>query len=317
MNQDPSSQRRVDLKVGFSCNNSCRFCVQGHKRGRFPDKSTAELKAALEEARGGADGVVFTGGEVTLRRDLFELLAHARALGFSRIQLQSNCRVLAYPEFCRRAVEAGANEFSPALHGHVPALHDYLTRAPGSFVQTVQAIRNLRALGQRVISNSVICRPNYRHLEQLAALLLSLGVQQYQFAFIHAIGTAAENLEAMMPRVSLVAPHLRRALTLGGASGVRAYCEAVPYCHLQGVEWAASERIIPQTRIVDADFVLEDYTRFRLEEGKAKGPDCARCTWTGVCEGPWREYPQRYGWQEFEPRTDAISAELFPGGGDP
>jgi MoaA/NifB/PqqE/SkfB family radical SAM enzyme len=310
-------QRRVDLKVGFSCNNSCRFCVQGHKRGRFPDKTTAELKAALEEARSSAQGVVFTGGEVTLRRDLLELLAFARELGFSRIQVQSNCRLLAYPDFCRRVVEAGANEFSPALHGHVAPLHDYLTRAPGSFAQTVQAIRNLRALGQTVITNSVICRSNFRHLEQLAALLLSLGVRQYQFAFVHALGTAAENFEAMVPRVSLVAPHLRRALELGAASGALAFCEAVPYCHLEGVEWAASERIIPQTRIVDADFVLEDYTRFRLEEGKAKGPGCGACTWNGVCEGPWREYPQRYGWAEFVPRTDPVLTRLFAGGGGP
>ncbi|MSQ81871.1 MAG: hypothetical protein EXR77_03015 [Myxococcales bacterium] len=25
---------------------------------------------------------------------------------------------------------------------------------------------------------------------------------------------------------------------------------------------------------------------------------------SGVCEGPCKEYPDRYGWAEFEPRTD-------------
>ena len=32
--------KRVDVKVGFSCNNYCKFCVQGDKRDRFEDKST-------------------------------------------------------------------------------------------------------------------------------------------------------------------------------------------------------------------------------------------------------------------------------------
>ena len=35
------SVRRIDVKVGFQCNNRCRFCVQGDKRDECDDKSTA------------------------------------------------------------------------------------------------------------------------------------------------------------------------------------------------------------------------------------------------------------------------------------
>lgn len=58
--------KRTDLKTGFSCNNRCAFCVQGEKRSEYTDKSTDEVKALLAQGREDADGVVFTGGEVTI-----------------------------------------------------------------------------------------------------------------------------------------------------------------------------------------------------------------------------------------------------------
>ena len=113
---------RIDLKLGFSCNNRCRFCVQGDKRARLPELTTAEAVARLAEARAHAEDLVFTGGEVTIRRDLPELVAEARRLGFRRIQIQTNGRALAYGATLARLVAAGATEFSPALHGHTAAV---------------------------------------------------------------------------------------------------------------------------------------------------------------------------------------------------
>ena len=89
-------------------------------------------------------------------------------------------RMLAYKKVCADLIEAGATEFSPALHGHTAELHDYLVHAPGAFKQTVRAIANLKELGALVITNSVIVRANYRHLPELATVLTSLGVDQYQ-----------------------------------------------------------------------------------------------------------------------------------------
>lgn len=306
---------RVDVKTGFLCNNACLFCVQGDKRRQHGNKTTQEVKDTLTEARAQSDSIVFTGGEVTIREDFFELLAFAAGLGFSLIQVQTNGRLFSYLDFCRKAVDCGANEFSPALHGHIPELHDFLTRAPGSFGQTLKAIDNLVKLGQKVITNTVICRSNFRHLPQVAAVLLGHGVQQYQFAFVHPLGTAAKYFDSVVPRLSLIEPWVKRGLELGARARVPAFTEAIPYCFLTGYEWAAAERIIPRTRIFDANFVVEDYTEFRLTEGKARGEPCVACNWNQVCEGPWREYPERFGWAEFKPRTDAVPESLTPAGG--
>ena len=77
--------------------------------------------------------------------------------------------------------------------------------------------------------------------------------------------------------------------------------EAIPYCLMSGYEDYVAERIIPDTIIFDAEGVIEDYTLTRCTEGKSKGPDCSRCFYFKLCEGPWKEYPEMFGWDEFKP----------------
>ena len=295
--------QRVDIKIGFSCNNHCLFCVQGDKRDHFGPRPRAQIRADLEEGRRvGATAVVITGGEPTMQRTLRATVRMARALGYDVIQIQTNGRLLSYQQLCRQLVDEGANEFSPALHGSTPELHDRLTCAPGAFHQTTAGIRNLIGLGQRVITNSVITTINHPDLPRLARLLVDLGVYQFQFAFVHILGSAASNREVLVPRKSAAMPHVKAGLDVGRAAGVRCMTEAIPYCLMEGYEEHVAERIIPVTRVFDAEQTLADYTAYRRNEGKAHGPACAACSHADRCEGPWREYPELYGWDEFVPR---------------
>ncbi len=296
-----SAPERIDLKVGFGCNNRCQFCVQGDKRARYAPRPLEELRAVLRDERARVRSVVFTGGEPTMRPELPELVGYARELGYERIQIQSNGRMFAHLAYARRLVEHGANEFSPALHGHVAALHDYLTGAPGAFAQTVTGIRNLKALGQLVLTNTVVTRSNYRNLPDIAKVLAALGVDQFQLAFVHPVGTAGAEFDRVVPRMELAAPYLAEALGVGMKAGRRVMTEAVPPCVLPGWEACIAENIIPRTAIYDAEATIADYTRYRLDEGKLKGPECPRCVHFDTCEGPWREYPERFGWDEFHP----------------
>ena len=79
--------KRIDLKTGFLCNNNCRFCVQAHKK-KFGNISKADLKKSLREsAQEGYKAVVFTGGEVTIRPDIIELVKYAKNSGFKALKL--------------------------------------------------------------------------------------------------------------------------------------------------------------------------------------------------------------------------------------
>ena len=301
---------RLDLKFTFECNNRCVFCVQGDKREHEPDKSTAELREILLEKRTSCDAVVFTGGEVTLRDDLVEMVKHARDLGYSSIQIQTNGRRLSYLPYLDALLQAGVTEFAPALHGADSATHDELVCANGAFRQTVKGIGNVKKRGARVVLNTVIVQQNHRQLPAMVRLFHRLGIHQAQFAFVHALGAAEQNFAEVVPRYGRLLPFLHEALRLGEGAGIRMMTEAVPFCLMVGLERFVAERFMPSTAIVDGQRRIDDYADYRWNEGKLRGPPCAGCSWVGRCEGPWREYPERFGWDEFNPRGDVPEVVL-------
>jgi len=297
--------KRIDIKTGFQCNNHCRFCIQGNKRKKYPDKTTEEIKKILKESKGEADGVVFTGGEPTFRpKELLIWVEYAKILGYKSIQIQSNGRMFSYLNYCKSLIKVGATEFSPALHGSTAKIHDYLTMAPGSWEQTTKGIKNLKSLRQYVLTNTVITKLNYKDLPNLARLFVGLKTDQFQFAFMHInqiIANDPKTIKEIVPKKSEVMPYVKKGLQIGLNGGLKVMTEAIPYCFMQGYEKYIAERMIPEADVFDADFQIKDYSKYRKTQGKTLGPNCNKCKYFKICEGPWREYPEIFGWGEFKP----------------
>lgn len=293
--------KKIDVKVSFACNNLCKFCVQGDKRKFIKEKSLDQVRNILLHSSKYADSVVFTGGEPTIRKDIVDLVKIASDSQFNSIQIQTNGRLFSYKSLCRNFINAGANEFCLAVHGHSSKIHDFLTSAPGSFRQTVKGIKNLKELGQYVATNTVITTYNYKSLPRIAELLVNLDVNQFQFAFPHILGRAAENKGWIIPKISTVINYVKRGLDIGIKSGKKVMTEAIAYCFMKDYEEFIAEKIIPETKVFDGNLVINNYTRYRRNEGKKRGPNCKKCKYYTVCEGPWREYPEIFGWDEFIP----------------
>jgi MoaA/NifB/PqqE/SkfB family radical SAM enzyme len=297
--------RRLDLKVGFSCNNNCIFCAQAHKR-KLGDQKTEELKKHLEKAieNDGCDEVVFTGGEPTIRKDLPELISYARDLGYELVQIQSNGRRFFYKNFTMKLIKAGVTEFSPALHGHCAEIHESQTRAQGSFEQTTKGIKNLRELDQYILTNSVITKFNYKFLPKLAELLIQYEVNQFQFAFVHPCGNAGKNFLVVVPKKSKIVPYVHAALdkaTEAGYEPGKVMVEAFPFCFMEGYEKFCSEFYIPPAEVRDSEMNIKKFEKWRVAKGKVKFSFCKKCKFDSICEGPWKEYPERFGNKEFKP----------------
>jgi len=176
---------RVDIKTGFTCNNNCKFCAQADHR-TFGNRIFQEIAKNLESCSKDCQSVVFTGGEVTIRKDFLQIVEYARDIGYQEIQIQSNGRMFSSKEFCIRAIKAGANEFGIAIHGSNALQHDNLTRSPGSFNQSMKGIRNLLTLDQKVLTNTVIVKSNYKDLKRRDSCVW-LTLQNREEAYFYAI----------------------------------------------------------------------------------------------------------------------------------
>jgi MoaA/NifB/PqqE/SkfB family radical SAM enzyme len=300
---------RADIKVGFACNNRCIFCAQGEKRSESTAIPFDELIARLESVKGETSGLVLTGGEPTLHKDILRIVASAARMGYRPIQIQTNGRLLSYPKAIDALLRAGATEFSPSVHGSTAEIHDALTRAPGSFAQTTAGMRNVAKLGVPVVTNSVITKSNVHDLPNIVSLLGSLGVRVAQLAFVHPVGTAEAHFDEVVPRLSDVVEPLRRAKELAQTFEMRLVCEGIPYCFLRGMEELAVEDQIPHTTVIDLDGERANYSEWRVVEGKSHGEPCTQCAVRATCEGPWREYPAAFGWGEFVP-LDTVPPSL-------
>jgi hypothetical protein len=115
------------------------------------------------------------------------------------------------------------------------------------------------------------------------------------------LGAAAKNFDSIVPRMTLVMPYIMKGIRIARYFNKNIVTEAIPYCLMQGCEDCISERIMPDMKIFECDYVISDFTMARREIGKSRGPNCLQCRHFDVCEGVWKEYPEAFGWDEFLP----------------
>jgi MoaA/NifB/PqqE/SkfB family radical SAM enzyme len=139
----------------------------------------------------------------------------------------------------------------------------------------------LREYDQYILTNTVITTSNYRELPALATLLAQLGVDQFQFAFIHILGTADNNKQWIVPRKTDIMPYVKKGLRIGKEHGMVAMTEAIPYCFMVGYEEFIGESYMPETTVYDAKYVTESYKEYRWNEGKVRCSDCTLCLYKG------------------------------------
>ncbi len=298
----------VILNTGSPCNNDCLMCASAPVRTVFrgkllPPRYLQKLQVNLSAGkRLGSTRVIITGGEPTLNPYLFEAVRYAKSVGFKEIILRTNGRLFCYREQAVSAVGAGVNAFEVSLHGHQAHLHEYLTRAPGSFLQTLGGIKNLVGLGQTVICTTVICRPNFRHLPDIARLALEAGVSGLRFCVVELPVEEREAKTSLVVRQEMAAPWLIKALDLTVKAGKTASVDGIPACLLGRHSARAAARTPREDFSVDPAFPAPPYPCAWSERTDVPlGPECGRCSQAISCAGPPSAYTERFGWNEFAP----------------
>lgn len=306
----PGTDKRIEklvLFTGFSCNAHCHFCIDLNKRD-LPDKSTRQIVTEMVQARDrGVEYLELIGGETTIRGDFLPIVRTAKKLGFRDVVVVTNGRMLAYPDFARRTVEAGVTDLIFSIHGHDAKLHDELTYAPGAFDDIMKAIENVRKLGfSRIFANCTVVKQNMRHMPDIGRLFTRLDIHHAEFIFVDpTYGGGWSNFNGLVPLISEAAPYMRRCLDIGREWGTRDWCvRYVPLCHfadyLDQVSEIREVRLF-RTRHWAPDFKNDDVGASRVVAGRSKPEKCAGCRLNGECEGMWNEYLKRVGDEELHP----------------
>jgi hypothetical protein len=278
---------RVSLRLTLECDNACLFCAQ---RGLASNESGDALQrlAGLRASAAAVDEVTFVGGEPALHPGLAALVREARALGFSRVGVQTNGRALSPPGALEALVSAGLTDLHLSIHGADPALHDYLAGTPGALDKALLTLGAAKAAALPVAVATVVTRSNYRHLAPLARLLKSSGASAWGLALPSAHGAAAAAFDRLMPRLGLAMPFVAHAMDAATKLDLPTYVLGAPAC------------------------LLGPYaTRLAPTPERAYAPVCGRCAARSQCAGVDAAYLKRFGGDELRPRP-AFAPVLGP-----
>ncbi len=306
MTEKKNKIKKTVIITGYKCNNNCSFCIDADKRN-LRNKNTVEIKNEIMEAKKkGTTYLEFIGGEVTSRGDVFELVSFANNLGFETISMATNGRVFSYLDFTKKIIKAGLTDIIFSIHGHNAKIHDDLTQSPGSFDQLKQGLKNFKKCDfKKICSNTTIVKKNYRYLKQIGEFIYGSKIKNAEFIFVDPnYGGAYNNFKKIVPKISTIAPYVKKCLDLGRNNNFRWNIRYVPLCYFQNhLDQISEIREIEnfQTEHLAPDFKNFDVENSRQEIGRAKTKRCKDCKLFNKCEGIWKEYLKQYGDKELKP----------------
>lgn len=286
---EPTRFQDLTVTVDFHCHSACQFCIVQEGMNYFKGVPFEKFKEAVDD-NGSSPRYrrcTFTGGEITLEKQLFRYLDYAREHGgFEHIRLQTNGRLLANMEYARRLVEAGVDEFFVSLHGATPELQDRTAQRPGSFAEAWQGLLNLKELGVVIMTNTVLTTLNADTLSDIVELVAPLRPARMEFWNYLTMEDFDDTRGLTIP-MNVLGPALRSALDRADVHGVPCAVKYVPQC-LMGTHGDKLDNTQPDVVIVEEFY--EIYPEFScLWE--------AKCEHSETCLGLTHDYVRKYGWE--------------------
>ena len=193
-----SPPRWLLAELTYACPLQCPYCSNPVDFAKYPDElSTEEWKRALTQARKmGAVQLGFSGGEPLTRKDLPELVKHARQLGY-----YSNLITSGYGLSEAKIIqlkEAGLDHIQVSIQASTQELNDHL--AGTESYQHKKAVAHLvKKHGYPMVLCVVIHRQNIHQMQQILDMATELGADYLELANTQYYGWAHRNRDLLLP----------------------------------------------------------------------------------------------------------------------
>lgn len=297
-----------DILLNYNCNAKCLFCSQDFEWRKEPndlpfEKAVEHMYLAYKN---GYRRLGFTGGEPTIRRELPNLIALARKIGYGYVRIQTNGVRIADYDYVKTLADAGLTFVKYSIHGHTAELHDKLVKIPGAFDKCLKSIENLQKLKVGIGVNIVLNEWNYRHLVEFYELFL-LKLQLSNHVIIAPLYEGNMTLndvkgEKIGARLRDMAPYIKKAyevFTKINYPKPPLLLHFTP-CVLPGYEqqmlgWSAFNTMVvsPKGEKRDLDMTATAHT--------VKIDACKKCVYNDRCIGFDSSYARVFGTEEISP----------------
>ena len=259
--------------VTGACNSNCVMCPSPEAtRRNVPKTNIQDLIELARHIPSDAPHLTITGGEPFLVGEcIFPFIRFLKEnLPCTEFLFLTNGRVFAIEKFVNQFVENAPCNSTVAVpvHGSCDSIHDSITRADGSFRQTIRGIKQLLRNGIRIEIRLVVSRLNISDFDKIADLIITQfpGIEYVSVIAMEMTGNARRNQEQVWvsyrESFGVISGAIRRMIENG--IDVRLY--NFPLCTVQKSFWTLCEKSISGNKV-----------RF--------GEVCDECKYRSACGG--------------------------------
>lgn len=256
--EQAAHEKRNWIRLTSMCNNLCTFCLDTLAHNGTITSEEEVKKRIIEGRRKGATRLILSGGEPTIHPQYVKFIKLGKMAGYPKVQTVTNGRMMSYPDFLKRCLDAGLDEITFSVHGHNAKVHDALVGVPGAFDEEVQAIK-LALEDGRPIVNIDVClnRGNIRKLPELLDKFIAMGVKEYDLLHLIPFGMAwdEKHRNQLVYDIEESFPYVQHALKVSERPDIHIWFNRFPPPYLEGYE-----------HLIQDPYKMNDEVRGRYEE---------------------------------------------------
>ena len=297
------------LRIGYTCNNKCVHCFVEYKKTEIEDLTLNKLKELIDPLDKRTI-VVVTGGEPTLRVDLPDILKYIKDHG-NESDIQTNGFKFGDIEYARKLAPF-IDSLTIPIHSSNMSVFDSITQVPGSGEYTIQGLRNLKKLGVRISTQTVINQLNYRTLPETFDLIQSI-LPGVGMTLTFPCATEAAYSTKVVPMLRDVRQYVQAVFKKYAYLLHTHYvprCYSYPYNNIiYFIDKSDDGSVVkPGWDYYDGNWNNIDFGVLR-DDLRVKAPVCKECIYNNDCIGVLRNYVNLYS--EADKNFD-LNKDLIP-----
>ncbi|MBQ6065717.1 MAG: radical SAM protein [Clostridia bacterium] len=194
------------IEVTQKCNAACDQCGSRcdiHSEELLTKEQILSALADIKAHIGTYTMLNITGGEPLLRRDLFEMMTEATAMGFEWGMVTNGSLIT--DETVEKMRASGMKTITVSVDG-LKETHDSLRHLPGGWDKIMAALKKLKqaAFLDHLQITFTANRRNVYEFEELYRILHSVGLDSIRVSCMDPIGRALDNTDLLLTREELL-----------------------------------------------------------------------------------------------------------------
>ncbi|MFN7935399.1 MAG: TIGR04053 family radical SAM/SPASM domain-containing protein [Bryobacteraceae bacterium] len=174
-----------------ACALACRHCRAEAMPEPHPNELTTEEGLRFVDQIPGfgepMPHLILTGGDPLARKDLYEVIDHARGLGIG-VSITPAATEALTRDVLVKLKEHGVDGLGLSLDGSTAERHDAIRGVPGTFARTMNAMRWAQELEMPLQVNTLVAEQTAGDVPQIFELLKPYGVARWSLFFLISVG---------------------------------------------------------------------------------------------------------------------------------